>query len=101
MEDELTMKNDEEAVIDEELIALSMNLIVGLTLANTLKLRGKIQEEEVIGLVDSGASHNFISHDLVPKRGLPVEESKAFGVMVGNGFTIQGMGVCRRLELAI
>ncbi|XP_031257121.1 uncharacterized protein LOC116115112 [Pistacia vera] len=59
----------------------------------TLKLRGLLGTEEVIVLVDSGASHNFISHDLVHRLGLSVEKGKAFEVMVGNGGADVVLGV--------
>ncbi|XP_031270798.1 uncharacterized protein LOC116129193 [Pistacia vera] len=60
-----------------------------------------IGEAEVIALVDNGASHNFISHDLARKLGLAVEKGKSFGVMVGNDFTVRGECICRRVQLRI
>ena len=36
-----------------------------------MKLRGKIEGQEVVVLIDCGASHNFISTDLVSKLGIP------------------------------
>ncbi|KAJ0093857.1 hypothetical protein Patl1_25202 [Pistacia atlantica] len=77
-----------------------MNSIVWLTFANTLKLRGHIRGEEVIVLlVDSGAFHNFISRSLLQKLALLVDRTKTFRLMVGNGFTVRSIGVCRGLEL--
>ncbi|XP_031283947.1 uncharacterized protein LOC116142668 [Pistacia vera] len=80
-------------------LALSMHSIVGVTTDKTLKLKGVIGGTELIVLVDSGASHNFISHELVRKLELPVERRKSFGVMVGNGFTVRGKGICRGVPL--
>lgn len=76
-----------------------MNSIVGITSNKTLKVRGQIREEDVIVLIDSGASHNFVSHDLVRKLGLQVEKGKKFGVMVDNEFTVRGEGICQRVQL--
>lgn len=88
MEEETMVKAEKEINTEGDPMTLSMNSIMGSTLNNTLKLRGKINGVEVIMMVDSGASHNFISQDLVQKLELPVNEMKAFGEMVGNGFTV-------------
>lgn len=45
-----------------------------------MKMAGKIGDQEVIVMIDPGATHNFISLATVQKTGLPVIESKEFGV---------------------
>ncbi|XP_031268741.1 uncharacterized protein LOC116127234 [Pistacia vera] len=84
------LENDDNPSPNGDDLALSMNSIVGLTSDHTLKVKGQIGNTEVVVLVDSGASHNFISQDLVERLGLTVEKGKRFGVMVGNGVTIKG-----------
>lgn len=78
-----------------------MNSIVGITFDKTLKIKGQIEGVGVIVLVDSRASHNFILHDLVRKLGMQIETGKKFGVMVGNGVTVKGEGVCRAVPLEV
>lgn len=39
----------------------------------------------MIALIDYGASHNFISKDLITKRRLKTQEFKGFKVIMGNG----------------
>lgn len=48
-----------------EVIELYINSVVGLTPPQTIKIRGKIEGQEVVVLIDSGASHNFIASELV------------------------------------
>lgn len=59
---------------------VSLNSVVGLTSPKTMKMAGKIGDQEVIVMIDPGATHNFISLATVQKTGLPVIESKEFGV---------------------
>ena len=49
------------------------------------RVRGTIQGQKVIFLIDSGATHNFIDARLVGERGLQNEEHARFRVMVSNG----------------
>lgn len=44
---------------------LSMNLTVGITGNDTMKVQGQLQGKEVSILIDSGATDNFISSDTV------------------------------------
>lgn len=67
----MTVEEEEEAV--EETAALSLNWIRGFMTAKTMKLRGTIGEQEVIVLVESGASHSFISTHLVHDLAIPTK----------------------------
>lgn len=44
---------------------LSLNSIVGLFDLRTLKLKGEVHRVKVVVLIDSGATHNFISTNLL------------------------------------
>lgn len=75
--------------------------MVGLTVEISMRMRGKITETKVIVLIDSGATNNFISEQVVRAIGLPVAESRWFGVSVGNGKIILGQEKFSRVMLAI
>ncbi|KAF7831606.1 Retrotransposable element Tf2 [Senna tora] len=55
------------------LMSLSLNSIVGITNGRTMKLMGKVRGKEVVIMIDSGATHNFISEELVKRIGLEAE----------------------------
>lgn len=46
----------EDTVKEGEMVELSLNSVVGLTPPQTMKIKGTIEGQEVIVLIDSGAS---------------------------------------------
>lgn len=66
-----------------------------------LKLKGTIKGKEVVVMIDSGASHNFISEVVVHQLGLTMEGTTGYGVLVGTGMTVKGEGVCKDVELML
>ncbi|KAA0062917.1 histone-lysine N-methyltransferase ASHR1 isoform X3 [Cucumis melo var. makuwa] len=50
----------------------------------TMKVRGKLQNEEVIVLIDCGATHNFIFEKLLKLLQLSTKETPHYGVILGS-----------------
>ncbi|XP_019054932.1 PREDICTED: uncharacterized protein LOC109115387 [Nelumbo nucifera] len=90
---------DTEIALTPESATLCVSSLVGLCVANSLKVRGRILSREVVILVDSGASHNFISETLVKELKLPRTPTHEFGVQMGNGDEVRISGVCRQVCL--
>ncbi|KAF2293086.1 hypothetical protein GH714_036471 [Hevea brasiliensis] len=67
---------------------LSFYSIGGISSPKTLKLQGRIRGTDVTVLIDSGASHNFISGNLSSKLNLTVESTPPFGVRLGDGHSM-------------
>lgn len=51
----------------EEMAELSLNTVVRISNLHTIKIKGKFENEEVMVLVDCGATHIFISPRVVDK----------------------------------
>ncbi|XP_048496700.1 transposon Tf2-1 polyprotein [Beta vulgaris subsp. vulgaris] len=66
-----------------------------------MKMRGIIKGEEIVVMIDPGATHNFVSLDTIARLELPVEQTKGFGVSLGNGKAVQGAGECKGLRVEI
>ncbi|GAU25314.1 hypothetical protein TSUD_375770, partial [Trifolium subterraneum] len=67
----------------------------------TVKFQGQICGVPVLILVDSGATHNFVSQKLVQKMGWTVEETPLMSIKLGDGSRDQSQGVVKGLEMAI
>ncbi|GAU16304.1 hypothetical protein TSUD_299360 [Trifolium subterraneum] len=66
-----------------------------------IKLRGAIHEVPVVILIDSGASHNFISQQLVQKMNWKTIEGPAMSIKLGDGSCAKTKGVCEGLEIEV
>ena len=55
----------------------------------------------MVVLIDCGASHNFISTELVAKLGIPVVNTYCFRVFVGTGLPFKGEGLCKGVVLQL
>ncbi|KAA0043034.1 Retrotransposable element Tf2 [Cucumis melo var. makuwa] len=82
-------------------VELSINSVVGLNDLGTMKVRGKLQDEEVIVLIDCGATHNFIYEKLVKLLQLSANGTPHYGVILGSGKTVQSKGVCEGIEIQL
>ncbi|KAA0037013.1 peroxidase 64 [Cucumis melo var. makuwa] len=99
--EEKTLEPLQEEEKQKTFAELSLNSVVGLNDPGTMKVKGKLQEKEVIILIDCGATHNFISEKLVESLQLPVKETAHYGVILGSGTTVQGKGICENVEIQL
>ena len=64
-------------------------------------MRGYICGTEVIVMLDSGVSHNFISPEVVDKLHLKVSVDSSFDVLLGNGVTVNAFGICNAVTFQL
>ncbi|KAH7681715.1 Acid proteases protein [Dioscorea alata] len=68
---------------------------------STMKIMGSINASPVIIMIDSGASHCFISPTLVARLNLPNSMTPAFGVKLGDDHCRETHGVCRNTAISM
>jgi hypothetical protein len=68
---------------------------------DTLRIRGIIQGQWAIALIDGGATHNFIDASLVSRRALQTEEFEGFDVAVAAGHTVECLDGVPNLEMKL
>ena len=84
-----------------ELKTLSYSAFVGIDAPKTMKLLGRLAGSDVICMVDSGTSHNFLSPTVMQKLHLKLCEAGGLDVLLGNGVIVKGLGVCRDIPIQI
>lgn len=84
-----------------ESAVLCLSSLVGFCPPNAMKVKGRIKKQEVVVLIDSGASHNFISEKFLTESGLTRTPTHEFSVQMGNGDEVKNMGVCKGVHLQL
>ena len=88
-------EGDDEGHAHLDMAEVSLNAISGLTPPQTMKVKGKLRGMEVIVLIDSGATHNFVSTRIMKRLGIKAKGRRAVRVKLGNGLLINSRGTCK------
>lgn len=73
------MLADEAMVEVGPVMELSLNSVVGLTTPRMFKVKGTMEDQKIVIMIDCGATHNFISLKLVDELKLPMAETTNCG----------------------
>ncbi|XP_017431852.2 uncharacterized protein LOC108339224 [Vigna angularis] len=96
---------DEEAEASVEVEQKAMELsglsAGGLSQSNTMKLQGWVQGKRVLVLIDSGATHSFISNRLVEELGLECTDTRPYKVCLGDGQRKETSGYCTGVSVLL
>ncbi|XP_031505831.1 uncharacterized protein LOC116268232 [Nymphaea colorata] len=87
-----------EAAIGEE---TSCHSLTDPSKAKAMRVRGYVNQTRLVVLLDSGATHNFMSLEVANKLGCRIEPQAPFTVMVGDGSKLPCEGRCKDLELVM
>lgn len=98
---ETEAEKEDEVAFEVKTLQLSLKSKEGLTSNQSFKLWGSIQGREVLILVDSGASSNFISPKLVAELALNVHHTSAYTVELGSGELVSNQGVCQDVAFVV
>ena len=55
----------------------------------------------MVVLVDSNATHNFITTKLVDKLAFSLSETETYGVQMQSGQSVKGIEICREVSLSL
>lgn len=92
---------DEDDAEDEDDLEISLHALTGWSAAQTMRVLVKIGTMEVIALVDSGSTHNFVSDKFAEILKLPATQIKPSNVRVANGGHLQCSGKFEHVPLLV
>uniref|UniRef100_A0A1J3JNV3 Transposon Ty3-G Gag-Pol polyprotein n=1 Tax=Noccaea caerulescens TaxID=107243 RepID=A0A1J3JNV3_NOCCA len=91
----------EEEEESPQLMKLSLQAFLGVDSPATTRVCGRIGHTEVVMLIDSGASYNFVSPSLVSRARLQMMVNPNLQVLLATEIKVDGMGVCRNVQFEI
>lgn len=106
-EKEATTEDEVEEVIEQnqldlnEIAEIELRVITVVTSKGTMKLKGQMNGREVILLIDSSATNNFISQVLVEELRLGIDPRTQFGVTIEDSTRCEGKGICKRVKVKL
>lgn len=81
--------------------SLPVYSMAGISSPRTMRLKGVTRGSTITVLIDSGASHYFISASLVPLLQLRLDKTTKFGVQLGDGMRQKSEGVCKEVSMSL
>ncbi|CAJ2672993.1 unnamed protein product [Trifolium pratense] len=95
---------EEEVSEEEEEVEVeckSLGVLGSMNGYCTMKIEGKVEDVDVLVLIDSGASHNFISPQISTALGLSVSPIAEKSIKLGDGHKIVSKGMCKGVKIQL
>ena len=84
------------------LVEIILYALIGIPSANIIRVRGTIKNHEVVSLIDSGSTHNFLGNAAkLDMLNLHLDTSQILEVKVADDSVIKTLGICHGVTLAI
>ena len=101
-EEEVLMDNTNVSSRNEVNSAeITLYALVGNPTANTMRIKGRFQNHEVVSLIDSGSTHNFLDAAVLPVLQLHLDTSQILEVKVADGTIIKTLGSCHGVNITL
>lgn len=84
-----------------QLKTISLRSFLGISSPTTTKMIGLLKKQTMVMMLDSGATHNFISPRLVSKAKLRTEQRRELEILLGTGVSVQSSGVCENVQITL
>ena len=74
---------------------------MGSLSSQTMRVKGRIKNHEVVSLIDSRSTHNFLDVVELPTLHLQLDTSQILEVKVADGSVFKTLGVCHGVTISI
>ena len=90
--------NEDEVLLDNQDVSLrsgvdpveiTLYALVGNPTSNTLRIKGRILNQDMVSLIDSGSTHNFLDAVVLPVLHLHLDTSQILEVRVVDGTVLR------------
>ena len=80
---------------------ITLYALVGNPSTQTMRVKGRIKNHEMVSLIDSGSTHNFLDAAKLHTLNLPLDTSQILEVKVVDGNIIKTLGFCHGVLVII
>jgi hypothetical protein len=87
--------------LDEPSISLHALASISAPKFNTIKVWARLGSQELVALLDSGSTHNFINDAIAHQAGVPLQRRPGLSVAVANGDRVPSPGRCPPQRVSI
>lgn len=98
--EEVFLEAEENCGLEEEL-GISLNAITGSASSRTMRIKGRINHQECVMLIDSGSTHNFLDPGVVRGAKLLIDCNQRLGVTVASGDQVRSEWRCKDVKLKL
>ena len=75
--------------------------LVGSPSSQTIRVKGRIRNKEVVSLIASGSTHNLLDATELATLRLPLDASQILEVKAANDHIVKTLGVCHEVSISI
>lgn len=80
---------------------VSLHAILGYTNPQTIRVNGRIGRVQLIVLIDSGSTHNFLRRYVVKRTDLEVKKDVCLDISIANGEHVPCLGRCKGVNMKL
>ncbi|XP_035549739.1 uncharacterized protein LOC118349426 [Juglans regia] len=84
-----------------QIASISIQAMMGTPSPKTMKVIGQLKKKEVLILIDSDSTHNFVDTMVAVNSGLCLHKANPMQVKIANGDVVSSEGVCSAVEIQI
>ncbi|XP_075645372.1 uncharacterized protein LOC142616395 [Castanea sativa] len=101
-EDEVLLDNQDGSLRSGvDLAEIILYALVGNPTSNTIRIKGRIQNRDVVSLIDSESNHNFLDAVVLPVLHLQLDTSQILEVRVADGTILKTLGSCHEVPITL
>ena len=78
---------------------ITLYALLGSPSSSTMRVLGRINHQELVILIDTSSTHNFLDTSIWMLLKLPISVEESFEVKIANGVLVQTKGACHAVQL--